>query len=161
MFPSILAILIASHLTLPMHCLITRFLPTCTKFLTSIGLFTHLVVAILHQQFCLAIFLSMSSLLVINTSRVALCFENSQLALIFLAAGMTFCIISRCWATPHRFMATLSTLYVLRTATPHPLFGRFSLPSLLNFVPCATFTWLLQLSSQITMGAVSKFVCVR
>jgi hypothetical protein len=110
----------------------------------------------LHQQFCLSIFLSMSNLLVINTSRVALCFENSQLASIFSEAGMTFCIISRCRATPHRFMATLSTLYVLRTATPHPLFGRCSLPSLLNFVPCTTSTWLLQSSSQITMGAVSK-----
>jgi hypothetical protein len=83
MFLYVLEILIASRLTLPTRRLITRFLPTHTKFLTSIGLFTHLVVAILHQQFCLAIFLSTSSLLVINTSQVVLCFEDSQLAPIF------------------------------------------------------------------------------
>ncbi len=111
---------------------------SCAKFLTSIGPLTHLVVAIFYQQFCLKIFLSTSSLLVINTRQVALCFKNSWLALIYSAEGMTCCIISMCQATPCRFMAPWSILYILRTATPHPLFGRCNLPLLPNFVPCAT-----------------------
>ena len=138
---SVLATLIASRPFRLIQRRITKSLPTRTDSFISIGLSIHLVVATLSRQCLPVISHSESRWPVTSTSVVALYFASSLLVRTSSAAATISFIIFGHRATPRRFTATSSTLFVSEIVIQHHPFGSFNRLSSLNFAPCATSRW--------------------